>query len=345
MPEAQDPKLSNRSGGRGARRVSGHSDNFLVNLVSVDDVGRVFASRGESDRVGAWVSRQQLDLITSQQLHAAGITPTMIKARQRRRTLHRVHHGVYLWGTGVMRPAARELAAALAYGDGTRVRRRSALSLLAVVPPWTGPVEVAVVGRGASSRDGIAVHRIKELPTVDCDTWKGIPIVSPALALLEFAVVATGDELELAIAESYAQKHVTEPALRKVLERYAGMAGTRALRAELDRLRGPQLTKRQAARKLKLLIRAAQLPPPLTEHWVEGYRADFYWPQFRLIVETDGYQYHGHRYAFERDHKRDQKHVGYKVLRFTWRQLTEEPYRVIAVIAMAIGAAQERLAA
>jgi very-short-patch-repair endonuclease len=75
---------------------------------------------------------------------------------------------------------------------------------------------------------------------------------------------------------------------------------------------------------------------------VAGYPADFIWPELRLIVEVDGYQSHGTRYAFERDRRRDQAHknAGYDVIRFTWRQLNEEPLRVIAVIAMAIGAAQ-----
>ena len=47
--------------------------------------------------------------------------------------------------------------------------------------------------------------------------------------------------------------------------------------------------------------------------------------ELRLIVEVDGYQYHGHRYAFERDHKRDQAHKSalYEVIRFTWRDLAE----------------------
>jgi very-short-patch-repair endonuclease len=90
------------------------------------------------------------------------------------------------------------------------------------------------------------------------------------------------------------------------------------------------------------LLRKADLPPARTRIRVAGYPADFIWPELRLIVEVDGYQSHGHRYAFERDRRRDQVHksAGYDVIRFTWRQLTEEPFRVIAVIALAIGAAQ-----
>jgi very-short-patch-repair endonuclease len=333
---------------RGARgrsgRDSANEKQYVTRIVPVMEVCRVSAKYPGGEQRAGWVARQQLNLVTTGQLRAAGISDGMICTRRKRGTLHRIHQGVYLFGTDVLLPGAPELAAVLALGDGARVRRRSALSLLGVIPSWRGDVEVTVAGGGPRSRPGIAVHRVTELPRQDRSWHNGIPIVSPALALLEFASVATGDELEQAIAEAYALKLVNERALRKVLERYPRVAGAPALRAELDRVGGPKLTRRQAARKMKLLIRDAQLPPPLTEQWIEGFRVDFYWPQFRLIVEVDGFQYHGHRYAFENDRRRDQAHVAYQVLRFSWRHLTEEAYRVVAVIAMAIGAATERSA-
>ena len=58
-----------------------------------------------------------------------------------------------------------------------------------------------------------------------------------------------------------------------------------------------------------------------------GFSADFCWPDERLIVEVDGYDFHSTAPAFERDHRRDIVHreAGYEVLRFTGRQLEEEP--------------------
>jgi very-short-patch-repair endonuclease len=56
------------------------------------------------------------------------------------------------------------------------------------------------------------------------------------------------------------------------------------------------------------------------------------------VVEVDGYGTHGGRVAFERDRRRDQVLVaaGYRVIRITWRQLTQEPYGVIARLAQAL---------
>ena len=62
------------------------------------------------------------------------------------------------------------------------------------------------------------------------------------------------------------------------------------------------------------------------------------WPRRRLVVEVDGYAFHGSRVAFERDRSRDARLVaaGYRVLRVTWRQLTAEPERVVAILAAAL---------
>jgi very-short-patch-repair endonuclease len=71
---------------------------------------------------------------------------------------------------------------------------------------------------------------------------------------------------------------------------------------------------------------------------VAGYEVDFLWQREKLIVEFDSWQFHGHRRAFERDRRKSVAlaEAGYLVLRFTWRQLTEEPLAVIASIARAL---------
>ena len=50
-------------------------------------------------------------------------------------------------------------------------------------------------------------------------------------------------------------------------------------------------------------------------------------PAHRLVIELDGYETHGTRRAFEQDRERDRKlqAAGYRVIRITWRQLTDEP--------------------
>ena len=64
---------------------------------------------------------------------------------------------------------------------------------------------------------------------------------------------------------------------------------------------------------------------------VAGFLVDFCWPEERLIVETDGRR-HRTRAAFERDRARDAllTALGWRVMRFTTRQLRGEPATVAA---------------
>lgn len=107
------------------------------------------------------------------------------------------------------------------------------------------------------------------------------------------------------------------------------------LRTELRRETGPALTRSGGERRLVKLIRAANLPQPVVDARVAGFVVDAVWPAHRVIVELDGYLYHGHRGAFERDHRRDVAldDARHHVIRITGRQLVGEPFGVIAHIA------------
>jgi very-short-patch-repair endonuclease len=288
------------------------------------------------DRIAAWVASQQLGLIQSSQLYACGIGRSSVTRRRRRGILHPVHQGVFLFGQPTFLPGAPELAAVLACGG--HVSNRSATGLYAVAPAPAENVEVTIVGQAGRRRDGITIHRVAKLDPRDVTTLRGIPIVTPARAILDLAAEATGDELERAIAEAYALRLTTETELRRVIHRNALKAGVAVLKAELRREGGPAWTRREAERRMKLLLRKANLPVARTNHMVAGFPADFIWPAQRLIVEVDGYQFHSSRWAFERDRRRDAAHAlaGYTVIRITWRQLTEEPFTVVAIIAGAL---------
>lgn len=70
----------------------------------------------------------------------------------------------------------------------------------------------------------------------------------------------------------------------------------------------------------------------------EGMEVDFLWSAHRLVVETDGFRAHRSRAAFERDHTRNAvlESAGYRVRRFTYRQVTRRPDWVAARIGAAL---------
>jgi very-short-patch-repair endonuclease len=82
------------------------------------------------------------------------------------------------------------------------------------------------------------------------------------------------------------------------------------------------------------LVRAAGLPQPLTQQHLNGFRVDFYWPELRLVVETDSLRYHRTPSQQTRDRQRDQAHTlaGLTPLRFTHAQIAFEPRPVVAFL-------------
>ncbi|MHB8511112.1 MAG: endonuclease domain-containing protein [Actinomycetota bacterium] len=67
-------------------------------------------------------------------------------------------------------------------------------------------------------------------------------------------------------------------------------------------------------------------------------RVDLAYPEQRLIIEADGYEFHSSRSAFERDHERDieRTRLEWRVIRVTSQQLRRDPDAVIDSIRNAL---------
>jgi very-short-patch-repair endonuclease len=178
---------------------------------------------------------------------------------------------------------------------------------------------------------------VQTLAAADRGECRGIPITAPARTLIDYAATVSYTEAERAIAEAFALRLLTERQLHAAMDRAPHRAGVATVRAILGQDGGPRHTRSGGERAMLRLIRAAGLPVPLTNHPVEGFTADFFWPEVGLIVELDGGDFHRPRPAFERDHRRDVVHTdaGHEVLRVSGRQLDREPVYIAAVIVRA----------
>src|SRR5205814_5987973 len=124
--------------------------------------------------------------------------------------------------------------------------------------------------------------------------------------------------LEAAVNEADKLDLITPERLRQALEAIARRPGLAALRRLLDRDTFV-LTDSELERRFLPIARAAGLPKPLTRVHLNGFKVDFYWPEFDLVVETDGLRYHRTPAQQARDTLRDQAHAaaGLTRLRFT----------------------------
>ena len=287
------------------------------------EIGRIATAQGGS--------------ISRAQLLSAGLDDDAIDWRARNGWLYREHRGVYLVGHEALAPLAREQAALLAAGENAVISHSSAAVVWSVARHPGPDVHVTLTVGRRRSRLGLIVHRGPELEPHEIRQIQGLPVTSPARTLLDLA--ATGYlDLERAFADAHAQGLVKPYELAAAIERAGPRRGVRALTALInDNASG--YTRSQAERLLRRLIREAALPEPRFNVRFQKYELDAVWPDQRLVLEVDGYSYHGHRAQFESDRRKDLAltAAGYTVIRVTWRQLCSEPLAVVAVIATALG--------
>jgi very-short-patch-repair endonuclease len=71
---------------------------------------------------------------------------------------------------------------------------------------------------------------------------------------------------------------------------------------------------------------------------LNGYETDFHWPQAKLVVEVDGWEYHEERAQFEEDRRRglDHRAAGWEVIRVSAWQVFSEQGRVAAAVRSAL---------
>ncbi|HEX6117570.1 MAG TPA: type IV toxin-antitoxin system AbiEi family antitoxin domain-containing protein [Solirubrobacterales bacterium] len=289
------------------------------------------------------VAGRQHGVIAIAQLLALGLSSAGVRARVRRGALVGIHRGVYAVGHAPLTAEGRWMAAVLACGDGALLSHRTAaahLGIRASESPW---VDVTVPRSGRRPRRGIRLHRSTTLAPGDATVVDGIPCTSPARTLLDLAEVVAPESLARAVDRAETLRLLDLRALDNVMSRNPGRHALRPLRALLSSL-APQstLTRNDFERRFLALSAEAGLPPPRPNDWLllEGawVQADFHWPEHRLVAETDGWETHGTRRAFERDRRRDQLllRAGYRTVRFTWRQLRDDPAWVAETVRAAL---------
>lgn len=190
------------------------------------------------------------------------------------------------------------------------------------------------VGSGRP-RPGIALHRTAFLPANEVTTHHRIPVTTPARTLL------TRRALERALDQAERRKLCDFEALEAVLDAHPTRKGTRLLGAVLkDHQIGSTLTVNDLEELMLDLCRSHVLPLPEVNVPVGPYKVDFLWRTQKVIVETDGRESHGTRAAFEKDRARDARltATGYRVLRFTYRQVLTEATKVATLIAAVLNA-------
>jgi very-short-patch-repair endonuclease len=290
------------------------------------------------EAAAARIARAQHGVITTAQLESAGFGRSAIARRVRGEWLVRIYEGVYRIGV-IAGPFAGEMAALLACGPLSVIGHRSAVIVMGLRWRYCGPVEVVLPHEVQLGRAGVRCRRVTALAADEVAVRHGLRVTTPARTLVDLAATTSRGDLERLAEEILFQRLASTAEIIDAIGRGAGRPGVRKLRAIADLLDEASFTRSEAERRLKTLLRGAGLPMPRMNVKRAGWEVDAVWDRQRLVVEVDGYRSHGTRPQFERDRTKDAQMMlaGYRVLRFTWRQITREPTVVIATIAAALG--------
>lgn len=278
-------------------------------------------------RIGR-IAREQHGIVTTKQLVAAGLSDAAVSKRVRSGKLYRVHRGVYSVGHDGLSEPQRWMAAVLACGPRAVLSHGSAAVHWDLLKPLAGQIDVSVpTQNGLKGRRGIHIHRCPSLgqsPFPTTGSERRLPrLVTVHRRIPVTTVPRTIEDLQ----RSSLRPSLVRRAIRQAefLRLPTGGIESDGTRSDLER-------------DFLRLWRRHRLPQPEVNVPIGRMTVDFLWREERLVVETDSYVTHGGSIAFDDDRTRDLelRRCGYRVHRFSERQLEVEPVAIAEDVAGAL---------
>ncbi len=322
---------------------AGASGYGWVRLLGSVSATPVFGS--SRDRMTA-IADQQRGYASRGQLLAAGVPSTTIDRHVAGRWLRPVHRAVFSVGHRAPIPLGPETAALLAIRDGAALSHHSAAVLWGMTSalPDEAPIHLTVPGSPGGHPSGVIMHRSGLFTTRDLRVRHGLPVTSPARVLLDLAPQSADRDLERLLDQGLVSRVLRLGDVAELLRRCGRHHGRWALQALLEHHTTTTFTRSDAEERFLQLVRDAQLPQPLVNVRRHGFEIDFLWPEHGVAAEIDGFTYHRTHHRFEHDHDKDARLTvaGIDVIRFTWRQLRDEPLAVVAATVRALTSRRQK---
>lgn len=213
-------------------------------------------------------------------------------------------------------------------------------------------VAVTVPIRKSNKFHSVEVHQSTDLALEDVTVVSEIPTTNPTRTIIDLASQLRSGHLARVLDQAVRLELTTYAAVSQRLESLArrGKPGVVNLRKLLtERTSGPVATESVMEDLVVDLLRRFDLPeprsqirPPWLKH-VNG-RVDFSYEHERLVIEADSVLWHGSPEAFQADRQRDNaaQLAGWRILRFTWEDITSRPEYVADSVSRALQDSERR---
>jgi len=291
--------------------------------------GLVPQSRLETDKAMSRALRANNGVIPRVSLRQLGFSDREIEGLVDHGELRRLHRGVYADGRSPLADNAQLKAALLAVGDGAWLAAKTAASLWGLLTLNLSPVEVGVVASSTPRHRGLSVIRASRVPhRSEIRSRRGFKVSSVPRLLVEIAARADEEELDRLIETAVRTEVLDLVDLERALKRHERRPGIATLKQALTAYRPAPKRKSTFERAFdRWLLKHPEIPEPERNVRLGGrWELDCYWPQYGLVLELDGRQYHIAAEDFERDRIKDAwlQREGLRILRVTGKHWDED---------------------
>lgn len=298
------------------------------------------------------IAARQHSSFTAEQATRCGMSPDALFRGVRRKELIRLHTNVFAFAGSPETWERSMLAACLAAGPLAVASHRAAARIWKLVEPGDEIIEITVPYPLSPELRGVVVHRSRDLVSDQTTVRNRLPVTNPLRSMVDLAAVLPPDKVEDALDAGLRWPSLfSVAAVEATLNQLAGRgrSGAGVLRKVLeDRVLGNAVSDSDLEKRMARLLKKAGLPQAVFHYVVYTpaglflAEVDFAYPEIKLVIEVDGFDAHGTPRAMAKDFVRQNGLAPYRwhVLRFTWRQVSDEPEMVAATIRRTIEALQ-----
>lgn len=299
------------------------------------------------------IAAGQLGLVTRPQLRRLGWPDGEVRRLVGRGVLEIVNTQVLRVAGSPQGELASLLAAVLGAGEEAMASHQSAMALWGFPGFRLDPAHVVHTHARGRSGVGATVHRARRLEPFHATAHRGVPVVTPSVALLQVAPRLHRDRVERLLEHGWNRRLLGHGSLTRVLEASAPNVPGRRVLLDLLEERGPTYRAHESGLEMRAsqLIRADGQDPlvrqvAVGEDFFIG-RIDLVDLQAKVLVQIDSDEYHGSLADRRRDALQTARleAAGWTVIRVTEWELFFDPGSAVQRIHEARAAGRRRLAA
>jgi predicted transcriptional regulator of viral defense system len=289
----------------------------------------------------ARVAARQLGLFTTDQAIDAGLSEWAIRRNLRTGTWNRVRHRVLSVGGSPVTWEQTVLAAVMATSSCAVASHDTSAELWELPDLGSRTLEVTTDRPSWVRQPGVRSHRTTTFLREEHTVHRGVPVTTVARTLVDLSARYSVAQLGAAADEAVRKGRLRLDALRRCAAELAPAPGRRMSRVHSvlgKRLPGYDPGESDLEMRVLRAVVGAGLPEPVQQHRVtlsgRRCRIDLAYPELKVAIEVDGWDYHRTRTAFDADRARENDLVaeGWRMLRFTSLSVPSEIARVVGAL-------------